>query len=77
MTFSTALCYFFFARQKFERKMGGKKVYASGREGGGNARSKRAKEIYRDRGGKGAERVILSLLLKDRGRVADTALPIR
>lgn len=54
-----------------------KKVPESGGKRGGNTASKRAEEIHRDREGKGAERVILSLLLKDRGRVADTALPIR
>lgn len=54
-----------------------KKVNVSGGKRSGNTRSKRAEEIYRDIEGKVAERVILSLLLKDRGRVADTALPIR
>lgn len=39
--------------------------------------SKRAKEIHGGGEGKGSERVNLSLLLKDRGKVADTALPIR
>lgn len=40
-------------------------------------RCKRAKEIHGGGEGKGSERLILPLLLKDRRKVADTALPIR